>query len=147
MSSGIIHDATIRVGKYSQYSVGRPWASGREGITAPICYAYVGWREDAGEGAGSGLGYEPAFRPLSAVIQRVVARLAGNWPERRAPTLALLSTRPFASPRWRDGLDWTMGAVAAAEHVLGSHRAAIGLCRQPEFRAAWIAAVAREHVR
>lgn len=138
MSSGIIHDATIRVGRYSQYSVGRPWASGREGITAPICYAHTGWREDAGEGSGASPNYEPAFPPLAEVIERVVAAgLRSEWPELREATLSLLRADPWAAPRWDDGHDWTMGAYAAAYFCLGTERAAKGLLAEPAFREVW----------
>lgn len=134
MASGITLDAHIYVGQYSQYSVGRPWASG-EPIGEPIHYAPCGWREDAGDGHGV------TFPPLTEVIARAVARLRGNWPERREATLHFLRRDPWGHPRWDDGLDWTMGAAEAAYHVLGTRRAAGGLLAQPEFQAAWIAAL------
>lgn len=135
MSSGIRHENTILVGNYSSYSIGRPWASG-EGIGDPISYAPCGWAEDAGKDA------VVEFRPLADVIASAVEQLRGYWPDRRAATLAFLRDNPWRAPKWDDGLDWTMAAEAAAYHVTGTQRAAEGLLEQPEFRAAWLAALA-----
>lgn len=134
MSSGIIHDDTVFVGQYSQYSVGRPWASG-EGVGEQIRYAPCGWREDAGVGT-------PEFRLLAEVIVRAIAcGLEGNWPARRNATLEFLREHPFEAPKWDDGLDWSMGVVDAAYSVLGTRRAADGLIANPQFREAWLVAL------
>lgn len=135
MASGIIHYETIHVGKYSEYSVGRPWASGERPSPA-INYAPCGWREDAGPVAGL------EFRPLAAVVAAVVANaMRGYFPELRSATLEFLRSHPFDSPQYSEGLDWTMGAKQAAFSNLGTQRAADGLIEQPQFREAWLRAL------
>jgi hypothetical protein len=140
MSSGVIQDAVVLVGQYSQYSVGRPWASGREGITGPVVYGFLGWREDAGEGQGAGQNL-PAFPTLDTVCTQVIECASrGGWPDRREATIAFLRRHPYAEPT-ADGLDWSMGVRRCALAVLGTERAADGLLLQPTFRSAWEAAV------
>lgn len=135
MSSGIIHEREVFVGQFSQYSIGRPWASG-EGVGDPIPYAPCGWREDAGDVAGI------EFRTLAATIQRVLeCALEGTWPDRRAKTLAFLRAHPFDAPKWDDGLDWSMGVVDGAFSALGTRRAAEGLISLQQFRDEWLVAL------
>lgn len=116
---------------------GAQWESGESAEQELICYAPCGWLEDAGE-------TPVPFPSLSEVIARAVAQLRGNWPDRRDAILAFLRADPFGAPRWADGLDWTMGAEQAAWCVTGSRSVAAALIDQPEFRRAWLDALAAD---